>query len=270
MMTNFPRPRRFRDNLGMMLIDGESSMGKYRLPPMPPRIALTDNQTGQIKVLSHNNPLTGVVLATPQNNWPDLHIYEPNDGPSRYGWTLILSNGVLSFIQNIGAHGPAIFTRRAFDKTVIQIEPWLVDGQIMTMTTDLTVPDDYENRVRDIQWRPVDASVSFPSLDNIRITSLTNGINPKIIKGPVMVSPNFDYDYHLHVKAGTQSGNMILRVSTSPTVPSGQDNTSATTTTLSNTYSPASVTSVWIAFIATCSTAGQYADCDIKLIFKED
>lgn len=121
-----PRPRRRIDQNGGLWIDGEFFMGRYRAPPMPPRIALTDRVTGEIKVLSHTAGAGAIELVDVNPRWPDVHIYGVNGEPWYFDgtthWRIYLSNGTIHAGQSSTAGSSArILTRRGYDTTVLEI-----------------------------------------------------------------------------------------------------------------------------------------------------
>lgn len=119
-MSTFRTPRVRMDPYGGRWIDGEFDMGRYRVPPMPPRIGMTDRVTGLVKVLSDDG--TNLVLADPTRAMPDVDLYGPYDGPYDNGYRLFLSAGVLAAeLYPPATQSAKILTRNAFKTTVLWI-----------------------------------------------------------------------------------------------------------------------------------------------------
>lgn len=115
----FRQPRRTTDIYGDLWIDGEPYLGKYRLPPMPPRIALTDRDDGSVKVLSDNG--TNIVLQDPTAAMMDVIVYGPYDGPYSGNFRLYLASGVLAFEPAPGHNSARILSRNGFNTTVVEV-----------------------------------------------------------------------------------------------------------------------------------------------------
>lgn len=115
-----PRPRRYTDTDGGLWIDGEFFMGRVRVPPMPPRIALSDRATGVIKVLAHTAGMASE-LANVDPRWSDVIYYGKNGGPYSGDWRLYLNNGNLAFEWAPGYSNGRILTRRNFETHVLEI-----------------------------------------------------------------------------------------------------------------------------------------------------
>lgn len=124
-MDRFRRrgPHRYRDEEGKLWIDGDFFMGRFRTPPMPVRIAMTDRVTGLIRVLSMTGTAPGLTIDLVAINarWPDVIIFGPYEGPYSGNYRLLLDNGILSFEPAIDHNSPRIFTRRNFETTVLEI-----------------------------------------------------------------------------------------------------------------------------------------------------
>jgi hypothetical protein len=118
---NLPKPTRYRDQFGDLWIDGEMDMGRYRTPPMPNYLILTDRVTGQEMALLNNDELTAVVPTVPLTIWTSRAYFGPQEGPYSGDWRLYLSNGALAFEYAPGYSSPMILTRNAFQPTVLQI-----------------------------------------------------------------------------------------------------------------------------------------------------
>lgn len=121
-----PRPRRRIDQNGGLWIDGEFFMGRYRAPPMPPRIALTDRVTGEVKVLSHTAGAGAVEFVDIDPRWPDViiygHLQEPWYFDGTTHWRMVFSNGIINPTASSTAGSSArILTRRGYDTTVLEI-----------------------------------------------------------------------------------------------------------------------------------------------------
>lgn len=116
-----PMPRRHRDAYGHLIIDGYTFMGRPRVPPMPARIALKDRTTGEFKVLSHAAGAGSFVLVDIDPKWVDVQKFGPYEGPYSGNYRLYLDNSVLAFELAAGFNSPKILTRRAYDKTVLEI-----------------------------------------------------------------------------------------------------------------------------------------------------
>lgn len=118
-----PKPTRYRDQFGDLWIEGNMDMGRYRTPPMPNYLILTDRITGQQKALLNNDALTAVVPTTPQAIWTSRAYFGPYEGPYSGDYRLYLSNGVLAFEYAPGYTSPLILTRNNFNTTVLKITP---------------------------------------------------------------------------------------------------------------------------------------------------
>lgn len=121
MARTLPSPRRYRDAYGHLIIDGRTFMGRPRVPPMPARLALKDRTTGNFKVLSHSAGAGSFVLADINPKWTDVQKFGTHEGPYSGDYRLYLDNSVLAFELAAGFNSPKILTRRAYDKTVLEI-----------------------------------------------------------------------------------------------------------------------------------------------------
>lgn len=125
----FRKPRIYFDRYGDRWIDGEGDIGRYRVPPMPVRIVLTDRTDGLPYVLTHTGSPGSLVVAvvpwviTPTGN--DATVYGPlAEGPYDNGQLLRLISGVISFANTPVAANNSnglILTRRGFESTVLQL-----------------------------------------------------------------------------------------------------------------------------------------------------
>lgn len=130
----FPGPRFHRDVFGDLWIDGQFYMGRMRVPPMPPRIALIDRTTGETRVLSHDG--ANVVLEAPTARMTDIQNFGSHGGPYSGNWRLYLNSGTLAFEYAEGYNSAKILTRRNFDKQVLEITADDT-GQVVTTAYDL-------------------------------------------------------------------------------------------------------------------------------------
>lgn len=135
-LRRFPKPTRYRDQLGDLWINGEFFMGRYRTPPMPNYIIMTDRVTNAQKALTNDDSLSAVVLSDVQPMWPDRSYFGPHDGPYSGDYRLYLSNGTLAFEHAPGYNSPRILTRNAFQPTVLEITA-SPSGALVTTTVTL-------------------------------------------------------------------------------------------------------------------------------------
>lgn len=118
----FRTPNRRTDIYGDLWIDGSPYMGRVRVPPMPPRIALTDRTDGSVKVLSDNG--TSIVLVTPTTSMRDVVIYGPFEGPYSGAFRLYLDSGSIAFepvLDGIIYNSARILSRNGYNTTVVEI-----------------------------------------------------------------------------------------------------------------------------------------------------
>lgn len=136
---NYPRPRKYRDMYGDLIIDGYTYLGRVQVPPLPNRIAMVDRVTGQMLVLGQAGSPGALTLSlqTIQPYWTDVTKHGPLEGPYTNEFRLVLSNGVLSAEYAPGYSSRRLFTRNNNETTVLEITVNPNNGAVEYTETDL-------------------------------------------------------------------------------------------------------------------------------------
>lgn len=130
----WPGPHKYTDELGYTYYDGYLYMGRTPIPPLPPRVAMTDRTSGDLSVLSHSgSPGSLTINLIPVlPSYTDVQTYGPYEGPYIGHWRLYLDGSVILAERVIEPHSNSIIsTRRNNDRTMLRLG---IDGDDGSVT----------------------------------------------------------------------------------------------------------------------------------------